>query len=105
MFSPDFNVRVGQVGQASELTSEQSTSPAVYDSAVTFQAYRFATTSTFGFPLGSTTSGVVASGPNFQFLPASAVPEPASLTILGIGALGLFGYRLRRRRHATAPVA
>jgi hypothetical protein len=32
----------------------------------------------------------------------SAVPEPASLTILGLGAMGLMGSRRRRRGNATA---
>jgi hypothetical protein len=31
---------------------------------------------------------------------ASAVPEPTSLTLAGLGALGVFAYRLRRRRCA-----
>jgi hypothetical protein len=29
-------------------------------------------------------------------------PEPASLTLLGIGSLVLFGYGWRRRKHAAA---
>jgi hypothetical protein len=33
---------------------------------------------------------------------APAVPEPGSLTLLGLGAFGLFGYAWRRRRLATA---
>jgi hypothetical protein len=38
-------------------------------------------------------------GPNFQFTP-SPVPEPSALVLAGVGALGLLGYRLGRKRAA-----
>jgi PEP-CTERM motif len=34
-----------------------------------------------------------------------AVPEPGSLTLLGLGALGLMGYALRRRKQAATSVS
>jgi hypothetical protein len=37
----------------------------------------------------------------FTVGPASAAPEPASLTLLGIGAVGLLGYRWRKRAGTT----
>jgi hypothetical protein len=42
---------------------------------------------------------------SFQFAPtapaATAAPEPASLTLLGLGALGLLGYGWRKRQQAA----
>ena len=34
--------------------------------------------------------------------PATAVPEPSSIAMFGIGALGLFGYNRSRRQTSAA---
>jgi hypothetical protein len=45
-------------------------------------------------------TGAHADSFTLQVGPATAMPEPASLTLLGIGAVGLAGYGWRRRRRA-----
>jgi hypothetical protein len=69
---------------------------------VTYRGPRRAQASTLAFP--SEDPGVATGyfGPNLRASPAQVVPEPASLTLLGIGAVALFGYGWRRRRRAAA---
>jgi hypothetical protein len=50
----------------------------------------------FGTSLPEHTANGVPNGPG----PNVAVPEPASLTLLGVGAFALFGYTWRRRKAA-----
>jgi hypothetical protein len=37
-----------------------------------------------------------------KLTPPTAVPEPSTLTLLGIGSLGLLGYGWKRRKQVTA---
>jgi hypothetical protein len=52
-------------------------------------------------PYGTPVSGVTFDS-GLTFGPATAVPEPASLALLGIGSLGLLGYGWRRRKQVAA---
>jgi hypothetical protein len=47
------------------------------------------------------TWGSGATAEDIKVIIPSAVPEPASLTLLGLGAAGLLGYGWRRRRAAA----
>jgi len=51
---------------------------------------------------GGATGGTGASGTVVAAAPAAtAAPEPSSLTLLGLGALGLLGYGWRKRKQAA----
>jgi len=55
-------------------------------------------------PWDNFVTGDLAFQANFSSPSASAVPEPTSMALLGVGALGMLGFRLRRKK-ADAPAA
>ncbi len=63
----------------------------------------FSLTEQFAITLGGTVGGVPNSGGEIELttvtqLSPTSVPEPSSLVLAGIGALGMIGYGLRRRK-------
>ena len=59
------------------------------------------TPGTYTWTWGSTTNGT-ADFIEVDIPSATGVPEPSTLTLLGLGSLGLLGYGWRRRKQADA---
>jgi len=53
---------------------------------------------TSSFPIASTIGSFSATGSGTFSATAAAVPEPSTMAIAGLGALGMIGYGLRRRK-------
>ncbi len=74
-------------------------------SEITFNQGGYAFGGTLSAPLNLVGTSPGYFGPNFTFTSASAtVPEPASLTMFGLGAVGLVAGAMRRRRQTKTLV-
>lgn len=67
-----------------------------------FDSGKFNFGGTLAFPTQDEASDLSLFGPNFRFDTVQPVPEPASLTLLGLGGLALAGRRWRNRGRVTA---
>jgi hypothetical protein len=75
---------------------------AIHNAIAAAHVYVFAITTVNGVKTVDDSSGALATGFVANSLAVSTTPEPSTLAIAGVGALGFIGYGLRRRKAAGA---
>jgi hypothetical protein len=90
----------GLFGNDADVLKVQGTS-IVTDPRVTYNGSRSTSSNAFppGNQFGQSNSYF---GPSFEIAAPTVTPEPASITLAALGALGLLGYGWRRRNRAAA---